>query len=460
MAGNRRKRKQQQQQQQRATPRNPAQTQSRRRRKRGGNGQKIKGSGMYTIPKGTFESIGGALGAAAGRGLASFTGVGDYVFNDIVHTPALPQRNHSNIWRITNCEYIGEFLVPAAPTAFNLNSYPLNPGDASTFPWLSRVARLYQKYKFEQLIFEFRSNTSDYAASGPLGTVVFSPVYNVLADTPQTKQQMEAFAHAVSTKPSNSVMCGVECDEREDNIRWYYVRAPSAEATQFTDPGRFLAASQGLPSSSGNSLGELWVHYTIKFDEPILTTVQANQVYARQRTNTNTAGLLGNADCFAGVRVVSNALTSQSVKDSVIPETAASFAEVIVSNGRPNVPYFAAVDSSVTANARWWFAAAGTYLIEYKVTFYTGFVSVTTDQPLYSASLVPGYPTGTNLAMSEYTAAKQAGDGDVWAGLFTLTAGGSGVGVDFRINPSLNATGGSAVILDGTACAWVRVTRI
>lgn len=437
-------------------------------------GGKIKGKGSYLatglaaahtlgqqIPKGTFESIGSYLGGAAGRGLANFTGVGDYVFNDIVHTPSMPTRNAGNKQRISNCEYIADLTASGGPN-FALLKFALNPGDPASFPWLSKVAALYQKYKFEQLIFEFRSNTSDYAASGPLGSVILSPLYNVIADVPQTKQQLEAYAHAVSTKPSNSIMCGVECDPKDDNIKWYYLRNPSDSPTQFTDPGVFFVATSGLPQVVGStsSLGELWVHYTVKFDEPILTTRQSVQSYSRIRMANNAAGL---ADTyFAGLRCTgAGQITGTDTQDTNIPSSVATFQPIVLSSGKPTVPYFVALDggnpAGTAANTLMWFSSPGVYLIEYKVNFFTGYSAVTTRQQLYNASVSAG---SGNIIIGESLRPITTGSVVSWAGSFVLNSTSNDTCISFIKNPLQVTTGGGSTILDGTDASFLRITRI
>lgn len=431
----------------------------------------IKGKGSYTIaalgaklaqmardniPKGSFERIGSSLGGAAGRGLASFTGVGDYVFNDIIHTPALPTRNQSNLWRISNCEYITD-LKTSGNGSFNLYQFALNPGDPSTFPWLSRIARLYQKFKFEQLIFEFRSNTSDYAASGPLGSVIFAPVYNVLADIPQSKQQLEAYSHAISTKPSNSLMAGVECDPREDNIKWYYVRSPVATPTQFTDPGIMFYATNGLPSTTVVGMGEIWVHYTVKFDEPILTTSQAQQAYTRVKVTSNASGLP--AKWLAGVSAVGDTTSGVSAPDDKIPDTVAQFKPLTINAGVPNYPYFASLDNSAPVNtSRYWFSAAGTYLITYTANLSTKFTAIAAEGPAFKTeffSAPPGSTITTNGTGQECVALKSS-QLDSYSGSVTLVSTGPNCAVDFTLATTYTGT----PVIDSTFGAWLRITRI
>lgn len=449
----------------------------------------MRGKGMYTVgnmaraavnsvvPRGSFERAGAYLGGMAGRGLSNFTGVGDYVFNDIVHTPSMPTRKMSNGWRISNCEFVADFKA-TGNTDFDAKRYSLNPGDPDSFPWLSRVAQLYQKFKFEQLIFEYRSNTSDYAASGPLGTVIISPVYNVLGDVPETKQQLEAYAHAVSTKPSNSIMCGVECDPREENIKWYYVRKPSDNATQFTDPGYMLFAVSGLPSTTQVTMGEIWVHYTIRFDEPILTIGNTLNGYACVGVNSSTAGLVNGF--FAGLRIQNNATLWSNIKDPLISDAVTKFHDLSSGLGAPTVPYFVSVDSTTIGSiadgggSRLWFSEPATYVINYGVRLFTPYTSVTVNQPLYEAVVVGGAENGAINSPGSFRlyqpgisgTTSDTGAGRSWSGQFTLVTKRKHVAVDFTRLTTQVVTGPSLPVLhtglggDNFPPAWVRIQRL
>lgn len=424
------------------------------------------------VPRGSFERAGAYLGGMAGRGLSNFTGVGDYVFNDIVHTPSMPTRKMSNGWRISNCEFVADFKA-TGNTDFNAKRYSLNPGDPDSFPWLSRVAQLYQKFKFEQLIFEYRSNTSDYAASGPLGTVIISPVYNVLGDVPNTKQQLEAYAHAVSTKPSNSIMCGVECDPREENIKWYYVRKPSDNATQFTDPGYMLFAVSGLPSTTQVTMGEIWVHYTIKFDEPILTTGNTLTGYASAGVNNSTAGIINGH--FAGMRIVNNATLWYNAKDPNISDDVCKFYDFSTATGPPTVPYFVSVDLTPIGSiadgggSRFWFSEPATYVITYGIRCLTGYTTATVNQPLYEAIVDGGSTNGVVNAFSANRinpsgVSGTTTDARFWAGTFTLVTYKRDVSVVFQRLSTQAVTGPSVPVLqtgggDNNPPAWVRIQR-
>lgn len=259
--------------------------------KKGGGGRapRVSGSGLYKLlgPMAKLAvkaALPGALGNAAQQlmpNVSRIQGSGDYVTNDIVHASTSAMKSNGGgkgvpVFKYQHSEYIKDLVVPAVPTAFSTQRFTLNAADAETFPWLSRLASLYTKYRFTKLLFEFRTNTSNYSAAGGLGTVVMAPHYNVDALTFTSKQLMEAATHAVSAAPSSSVMMGFECDKRDSNVTWFNVLNDNTMTrSPFTDAGAVEIATNGLPGTPGVSLGELWVHYSCDLIEPYISVTDA-----------------------------------------------------------------------------------------------------------------------------------------------------------------------------------------
>lgn len=251
-------------------------------------GGSIKGDGLYRLlgplaKMAVRAALPGVMQAAGSRlsvPLASrIQGAGDYVCNDIVHMGGGHQSVKGNqgvpVTKYTHSEFVKDLVVPAVPTAFSSQQFAINAADATTFPWLSRLASLYTKYKFSKLLFEFRTTTSNYSAAGTLGTVVMAPHYNVDSATFPSKQTMEAATHAVSSAPSNSVIMGFECAKKDANVSWYNVLNDVTVARgNFTDAGYVEVATSGLPGTAGTTLGELWVHYTCELIEPFISQAE------------------------------------------------------------------------------------------------------------------------------------------------------------------------------------------
>lgn len=271
----------------------------------------LDGSGKYTlrevvdkigkaIPKGTFSAagslLGGSLGGpggaiigrAAGQMLSGLTGYGEYVLNDLVHERGRPKMPSSDSARtIVHSEFVSDLVSPGS--AFNATTFQCNIGDSTLHPWGSKIGSNFTKYRYRQFVLEFRSTTSDYVAGGAMGSVVVSPCYNVNMGTPATKQIMEAQSGAVSTKPSNSLLCGVECNSKLLPQTSYFIRnSTDAQVTQWTDGFEVNVATSGLSAPAGTVLGELWVHYSVDLYEPQLTlTNGVNTTLTARYVGTN-----------------------------------------------------------------------------------------------------------------------------------------------------------------------------
>lgn len=234
------------------------------------------------------------VGKWLGTGIGSIFGSGDYeivgqqpAYNVLTNGAQIPKfstTRQTNI--VSHREYLGDITGTAA---FTNRTYPINPGSPITFPWLSTLAQNYQQYKIHGLIFEFRPLITDFVTSGAPGVVVMATNYNADEPAYTTKQEMENSEYAVSVKPTNNLMHGVECASNQTVLNELYVR-PAALASnldlKFTDLGNFQFASQGNPVQL---LGELWCSYTIEFFKPILPKDVGGNVVSMNVTRTGVA---------------------------------------------------------------------------------------------------------------------------------------------------------------------------
>jgi len=211
--------------------------------------------------------------------------------------------------RVRHREYLGDITVPSAPTAFTLTTYTVNPGDNYTFPWLSALAVQYQQYKFDGLIFEFRTLASDITSGGALGAVVMASNYDVVQPAFTSKVQMENSQYAVSTKPSCSMIHTMECAPGQVANNLYYVRnsgpvTASGTDNRMYDLANFQIATQGLPGSSGQVLGELWVSYDVQLYKPIINEATIGASFSSISPANN--AIFGSAVINAGIVIAQN----------------------------------------------------------------------------------------------------------------------------------------------------------
>ncbi len=227
---------------------------------------------------GSFVPLPGAadLGAAAGDWLAKAFGHGDY---DVKTNSLIKHMNDSMAGaevpsfgtdkrgiRIREREFLGNVMTGSGtPSAFTNSAYPIQPANPATFPWLSTVAQLFDQWEPHGIIFEFKTTSSDYSTNMSLGSVIMSTDYNCNDPYFTTKLQMENAAYCCSTKPSNDLMHGVECDVGERPTKLLYTRVGAVpDSLNQYDLGNFQIATASSPVASAQ-IGELWISYDITF---------------------------------------------------------------------------------------------------------------------------------------------------------------------------------------------------
>lgn len=266
-----------------------------------GIGSGIQKFGKIMVPEGTFRKLGGAMGAGGaaylsganpyattaggyagghlGQTIAKAVGFGKYSLNQNPAMTAVSEgqpiptfRDLRFGTRICHREYIGD-IVGTNSTAFSTQSYPVNPGLASTFPWLSQFANAYETYHVNAMMFQFVSTSSDVGASGVgMGTITLATEYDVADASYPTKRDMQNSQYAVSNKPSESFLHTIECDPvAEGNKKLFTRRLPInvTEDIRMYDKCILQVGQSGIPATDA-ALGELWVTYDITFYKPQL----------------------------------------------------------------------------------------------------------------------------------------------------------------------------------------------
>jgi len=257
--------------------------------------------GQRTVPKGTFAKIGerlgqagggylsgsslgaaagGIAGKAAGSGFSQLVGFGDYSIkaNSLMDLPmgqpVAAFGNMSNATIVQHREYIQDIIVPADPAAFSVVKIPLNAGLRSAFPWLSNLAGNYQEYQFIGCIFEFRSLSSESAATLPMGSIVIASNYDTIDPNYADKRHMENSQFCVGGKPSHNLIHPIECDPSVTFVPIKYTRTgglPDGSDSRLYDHCNVQVATQGLPAGTeGQTIGELWVTYEVALYKPQL----------------------------------------------------------------------------------------------------------------------------------------------------------------------------------------------
>jgi hypothetical protein len=183
-------------------------------------------------------------------------------------------------FRVRHREYIQDV---SSSIAFASQTFPLNPGMSTLFPWLSSVAQNFEEYKIHGLVVYL--NTMSGVAISSINTALgmWGAVTQYDPTEPDfvNKQQAENYVGCQTTVPSNSLIHGVECMPRANVLDKFYVRTGAiadGEDLKFYDLGKIQIFTQG--SQNVNIIGEMWVSYDVEFSKPRLPTGGANDVYS------------------------------------------------------------------------------------------------------------------------------------------------------------------------------------
>jgi hypothetical protein len=216
--------------------------------------------------------IGSALGSAGGNLAGYYTGTGNYKVSQNAVLNANFQNRDSTV--ITHREYVTDIKAGSGtPTNFDIVKFPLNPGSAETFPWLSGIASNYEEYEILGMVFTFVSTSGNSIGSTntALGTVILATEYDPTKPDFVNKQAMENYMFATSNKPSEHQIHAIECKKNLTPVKMLYVRTGANTGTdlRWTDFGNFYIATVGNPLAGAN-LGELWVTYKVRLSKPRL----------------------------------------------------------------------------------------------------------------------------------------------------------------------------------------------
>jgi hypothetical protein len=252
--------------------------------------------GLIGMPAGG-ASAGSSLGAALSRWLGS----GDYTVgtNTIVNkvmkgsdsVPAMHLNGQSIVVR--HKEYLGEIL---GSEAFRVQqSFELNPGNSSTFPWLSGVAAHFQEYKIRGLVFHYvpTSGNAVSTTNAALGSVMMQTSYRSNDLPPSSKVEILNEYCSNEAVPSEPFAHPVECDPRENPFNVQYVRTgavPTGDSKLLYDLGVTHIAVSGQQTTD-KALGDLWVTYEIELKKPILESnvTSRSKSFSGECTGTLTA---------------------------------------------------------------------------------------------------------------------------------------------------------------------------
>jgi len=187
-------------------------------------------------------------------------------------------------------------------TAFTIIQYAMNPGNSTTFPRLSKIAQLFEKYRFLKLEFYFQHDVSQYASQGQQGLVLLSALYDAASSPPSTKTQIEATKPRVICMPNQNSL--LRCSKERMHPRSYplYIRAgvlPGGTDIKTYDVGNMFLTVQGMVGAG--EVGELHVRGSVMLIDEILDSSAVNAPVNNQASQFSQTAVNGGATTVASV---------------------------------------------------------------------------------------------------------------------------------------------------------------
>jgi hypothetical protein len=178
---------------------------------------------------------------------------------------------------------------------FSSKTLPVNPGQLSTFPWLSLQAAQYERWTCTDLEFYYRPMVSQYAAGGQAGKIMMAIDYDAADEKPSSRRQLEAMMTHADAMPSQALRMKVNSRELMDGAGRHgkFVRPgaqPAGTDIRLYDGGTLVIATEGQ-TADALRLGELRVRYHFSLSVPHLDSAAVSVgAIARLEADTDEIG--------------------------------------------------------------------------------------------------------------------------------------------------------------------------
>jgi hypothetical protein len=185
-----------------------------------------------------------------------------YASKQVGRSPNVKQ-NTSNSCRIQHSELLSSIT---GTVGFTSQSFALNPGISTSFPWLSVIAQNWEEYRFCNLRFRYVTRSS---TANP-GSLMMAADFDAADAAPLTEQIMSSYESCVEDAPWKEIMCPLKTQSLQGQVPRHYVRTAALAANldiKTYDCGNFFIAT-----TDGTAVpwGKLWVDYDVEFFIPQL----------------------------------------------------------------------------------------------------------------------------------------------------------------------------------------------
>lgn len=175
-------------------------------------------------------------------------------------------------------------------TGFGSTIFPLQPGLAAVFPWLSQVAALYQRYSFDSLVLYYKPLVSGFATAGQAGKVILSTDYDAAAGDLTSYRTAETMDPHADGMPYEAIALTLDPKRLTQGKIGKFVRrgvVPPNTDVKTYDSGNLYVSTQG--NTTTDDIGELRVAYRVRLMNPRLpdapNALPANNTVAKFRSD-------------------------------------------------------------------------------------------------------------------------------------------------------------------------------
>jgi hypothetical protein len=163
--------------------------------------------------------------------------------------------------RISHRELVGTIN---GNTTFGATAFALNPGLATTFPWLATVASAYEQYAFRKLRFHYVTR----CATSYNGSILLAPEYDALDAAPTSEVFASMMNGAVEDAPWRDQNLDFVIADMHSTGPRKFIRTGAITASDLKayDVGQLFVCAIGC--ADANAVGKLWVDYEVEFFVP------------------------------------------------------------------------------------------------------------------------------------------------------------------------------------------------
>jgi len=215
-------------------------------------------------------------------------------------------------------EFVADIFADSA-NVFAYDTYPLNPADPLTHPWLAPIAERYETFTYDSFNPSYRGGCQTTAS----GKVLLHVDYDANDDTSLgTKTELLNGKPAIDAAVWSS--CTLRCPRADLNKlgpRKYTAKDGSLDRT--SSAGMLYVATTSTSLLGGAFLGELWISYRVRLSSPVLhagALLSSPAVQYRIGSVTSTTDVLKSIDIDSSSSIVAGLANTAVI-------SAANFAE-------------------------------------------------------------------------------------------------------------------------------------